>query len=128
MRAIRKITFTTVITIILVLVTAFCISGTVISQSKGKSAVEEAYYRDWEREYVQKIRGLLANQGYDNCGVTMTRVIETDGNRDYTIEIHHRRISGLKWNQKQALLEACKDISFPVGNCNFCHKFLEEEM
>lgn len=128
MRNLKEITITSIITVILVLIIAFCISGTVLSQNKGASRVEEQYYHAMEQEYVQGIRGLLEEKGYRNSGVTMTRVTEEDGTREYTVTIYHRRIMKLSREQQKELIEECRMVDFPVEDCNFCHKFLETDL
>ncbi len=128
MKSMKEFMISTIITIVLALVIAFGISGTVIGQSKGCDRDRERYYRTAEQEYVQEIRNLLEEKGYCNSGITMNRVIEEDGTREYTITIHHRRIDRLCDEQKDALIAECQSIAFPVENCNFCHEFLETDL
>lgn len=124
----QKKIWTVVITAILVLISGLCISGTVISQEKGRSKVEEKYYRQIEQEYVKEMRAFLAESGYKNSGVTMTYVLTEDGNRRYTVTIHHKKISALDEMCKQQLKEACKKVDFPVENCVFYHEFLVTDL
>lgn len=128
MKNMKEFTITAIITIVLALVIAFCISGTVIGQNKGDARAEEQYYRVAEQEYMQEIRNLLEEKGYCNSGVTMNRVIEEDGTREYIVTIHHRRIENLSDEQKNALVTECQSIGFPVENCSFCHEFLETDL
>lgn len=128
MKSLRRMTLSTIIMIALVLVTAFFISGTVISQNKGQSRVEEEYYKTLEQEYIQQIRELLSQKGYDNSGVTMTKVIEENGERDYIVDIHHKRFSKLDETKQNELLNECASISFPVEDCTFFHEFLETDL
>lgn len=128
MKNLRKLTITTILTIILILIMAFCITGTAFCQNKGAGQAKEQYYRAMEREYVQEIRSLLEEKGYCNSGVTMNRVIDEDGARQYTVTIHHRRITKLSPGQQEELIEECGRIAFPVEDCNFCHEFLETDL
>lgn len=127
MKSRKEITIATIITVLLVLVTAFCISGTVLSQKKGGSIVEGQYYRAAEQEYVRAVKSLLSEKGYENSGVTMNSVVEEDGSRAYTVTIHHRRIEQLDAEEKHALIEACQRLVFPIGDCIFFHQFLETD-
>lgn len=127
MRTAKNISFTIVISAVFVLVTAFCISGTVISQSKHADRIEARYYREMEQNYVKEVRSLLAEQGYVNSGVTMTGVIYEDGQRDYTVILHHKGFNKLNITEKQALLKECEKIVFPVETCKFFHEFMEED-
>ena len=120
MKNLREITITAFITVILILIIAFCICGTVFGRDKGASWVKAGYYQSMEQEYVQEIRSLLEEKGYCNSGVTMNRVIEEDGTRQYTVTIHHRRIAALNHDQQEQLIEECRSI--------FCHKFFETDL
>lgn len=124
MRNLKEIVVTTVVTAVLIFVIAFCICSTVFGRDRGRSREEEQYYSTLEQAYVSEIRDLLEERGYRNSGVTMNRVLQEDGSRQYTVTIHHRRIMKLDLNQQKELLDACGRIDFPVENCNFCYKFL----
>ncbi|MGN1181005.1 MAG: hypothetical protein ACI4SD_07305 [Suilimivivens sp.] len=124
MRKLRKIPFTIILSVILVFVIAFCISGTVISQSSHASRIDEKYYREMEAAYVKEIRSLLADKGYENSGITMTHVTDEDGVRTYTVTIHHGRIDKLSEAEKQELLARCGEIAFPDDTCGFCYEIL----
>lgn len=127
MKRINKMIRTTIFTALLILIAAFGISGTVLSQKDGMSKEMQEYYRTVEQEYVKELRTYLTQQGYSDSGVTMNRIINEDGSRDYIVTIHHRRIAGLEDTEKEALLASCKEITFPVEDCGFYHKFLESD-
>lgn len=124
----KELAITAIVTVVLVLITAFSVSGTVIGQNKGDDRARKQYLRVAEQEYVQEIRNLLEEKGYCSSGVTMNRVIEEDGTREYTVTIHHRRIESLSDEQKNALIAECQSIGFPAENCSFCHEFLETDL
>ena len=128
MKRFGEAAITAVITVILILMTALCVSGTVFCQGRGANPVEEESYRMMEQEYVAKVRDLLEEKGYCNSGVTMNRVIEEDGSRVYTVTIHHRRIKKLDPARQEELIHECEKIDFPVEDCSFCHEFLETDL
>lgn len=128
MKSRRKFITTAIITVALVLMIVFCISETVIGQGQRDVKAKEQYYRDMEQEYVREIRRLLEDEGYSNSGVTMNRVIEEDGIREYTVTIYHKRIQKLTDEQKIKLLAECRFVDFPVENCNIFHEFLETDL
>lgn len=127
MRKVREFFITAVITMALIGVIAFCISGTVFSQNKGADRMEDAYYQAIEREYVREIRTLLEEKGYKNSGVTLNRVIEEAGVREYVVTIYHKRIAELGEGQQRELIRECCGIAFPAENCSFYHEFLETD-
>lgn len=128
MKTARHISFTMLVSLLLLFVIIFCISGTVVSQSKNGSKVEAKYYRELEQTYVAEVRSFFEERGYEHCGITMTRVIEEDGGRDYTVVVHHKKLERLSEGEKEKILEECGEIEFPVRECSFSHIFLEEDL
>lgn len=124
----KKNILTIIGTVILVFISVLCISGTVISQEKGKSKVEERYYYQAQQDYVKAVRRFLGEQGYKNSGVTMTYVLTENGSREYTVTIHHKKISALSDGEKNVLKAACTSLVFPVEDCLIFHEFLETDL
>ena len=83
MKRINKMIRTTIFTALLILIAAFGISGTVLSQKDGMSKEMQEYYRTVEQEYVKELRTYLTQQGYSDSGVTMNRIINEDGTIQY---------------------------------------------
>ncbi len=125
MRAVQRITWWISVTLLLVLICAFAISGTVLSQSREAAREQKEYYRVLEREYVKEVRLFLEDQGYADSGITMNRIVNEDESIEYKVIIHHRRISGLDMEDKEALLSGCSDIKFPVEGCSIFYELLE---
>ena len=125
MKSLKRLPYTLIISIFLILIIAFCISGTVLSQSSHESKIEEKYYREMENLYVQEIRDLLTDRGYENSGITMTHVIDENGMRTYTVTIHHGRIDRLSETEREELLAQCSEITFPDDGCGFRYEFLK---
>ena len=95
----------TVSALALIGITVFCISGTVHSSEKVERREREKYYREIEAEYVKEVRFFLNEEGYSNSGVTMTKVIDEEENRSYTMTIHHRGIGNLQQEEQEQLQE-----------------------
>lgn len=62
MKKAKNISFTFILSIVLLFVIAFCISGTVVCQSKNASRVEAKYYRELEQVYVSEVRTFLKKE------------------------------------------------------------------
>ena len=58
-----------------------------------------------EHEYLEEVRQILLEKGCKNAGVTLTYKTDMDGNRQYTVHIHHKKINKMK-EQELALLFA----------------------
>lgn len=99
------------LTVLLISITVFCTTMTVMGQEKNNGKTEEQEYRKLERDYVKEIRGYLNEQGFENSGIALTRVLEADGSRAYTLQVHHKGISSLAAPEKEELRESLKNLS-----------------
>lgn len=113
------------ITMILLLITTFSVTGTVMSQSRGKNPIDAQHYRTIENQYIACVREQLEEQGYKNAGITMTKIVELDGEREYTVLIHHKRINTLEEAERLMLAEALGSTHFPIEGCDFSYEFME---
>ena len=124
MRITKSLPLTILLSAVLVFIIAFCITETVISQSNKARCIEEKYYDEMESAYLTELKQVLADEGYRNSGVTMTRVTEESGVRSYTVSIHHKLIGKLSLGEKELLSSMLGEIAFADASCSFCHKFL----
>lgn len=110
--------------IISVIVLSFCITETVMSQSRTDRRREKQYYSAMEKEYYTDMRALLTREGYTNSGITIRWVSEGTGERNYTVMIHHRKITQLDDAGKEALVRELTETEFQDAGCTFCYEFL----
>ena len=54
----------------------------------------------------------------------MTKVYYEDGRREYTVQIHHKRIDRLSDGEKQLLMNELSAVCFGDSQCSVLHKFL----
>ena len=102
----RKKNFSFVIAVIIsVLIISFCMTETVMGQSRTEHRREKQYYSALEKEYYADMKALLTRKGYVNSGITIRWVLEETGERNYTVMIHHRRITQLDDVGKEDLLQ-----------------------
>lgn len=107
-----------------VLVLSFCTTETVMSQSKADRRRERQYYSAMEKEYYADMRALLTREGYANSGITIRWVSEETGERNYTVMIHHRKITQLDDAGREALMRELMETEFQDARCTFCYEFL----
>lgn len=100
------------VTIILVLLTALCFAGTVESRTTLDGAESEGYYRQQEERLVSRARSFLEEQGFAYSGVMLTRVVEPDGSREYTLTVHHGEIDRMSAPERDALAERLAGLAF----------------
>ncbi len=114
-----------VITVILSGIIIFCTTQTVLAQGKSNQMMDAKYYRRIEQDYVKRVRVYLNEEGYENSGVTLTKVIESDGERTYTLKIHHKRMDYLDVWEKEVLKAELFERADGLLTENFSQEFLE---
>ena len=121
----RKKNFSFVIAVIIsVLIISFCMTETVMGQSRTEHRREKQYYSALEKEYYADMKALLTRKGYVNSGITIRWVLEETGERNYPVMIHHRRITQLDDVGKEDLLQELMKTEFQDAGCTFCYEFL----
>ena len=115
------------VTILLVLIVAFFCVETVMSRTDMDARELEEYYLVKEQELTREIRTALEEKGFENSGVMVTRVVETDGSRRYTVTVHHGGIDDMCDEEREKLLEELKEINFMDDRCSFYHQFLLDD-
>lgn len=111
-------------TTLLVVMIALCVTGTVIGQSHIDDREMEAYYHAKEKEMVDEVRKYLNDNGFRNSGVALTRVVDGEGNREYTLTIHHDRIDVMSTEEMDELKSRLSAFNFQAENCRFEQEFL----
>lgn len=115
------------VTVLLVLITALFFGMTVRSETDDAARRNERYYREKERELTGEIRAFLESRGLKDSGVMLTRVVEEDGSRAYTVTVHHGRIDEMEDAERDELLRCLAELDFEEEGCSFAHKFLLDE-
>ena len=119
-----------IVTALLVCIIAFCVAGTVKGQEPGANAEMETYYRAVEGQLLDDTKAYLSQEGFRNCGVTLNRTVDADGNREYTFTIHHSRIDKMSDAERHdlALDLASREVSVlctdAFANCTIQYDFL----
>ncbi len=111
-------------TILLMLSAAVFFAGTAVCRADSGRAQLERDYRERESRMVREIREYLSEQGFQNSGVALTRVVEENGRREYTVTVHHREIDRMTGEEREELARRLSAIGFEDENSSFCHEFL----
>lgn len=110
--------------VILTLIAVYCCAGTVMSRTDFSTEEVEAYYNMKENALVDSTREFLNRAGYTNSGVMLTRVVDADGSREYTLTVHHGKIDSMCEEERALLMEELEKMVFEDERCAFCHEFL----
>lgn len=77
------------------------------------------YYEAYEQEFVYDLRVLLNEKGYTNAGITMTHTVDGEGNREYTVLLHHYRFEKLDETGEKQFENAVNELAFADERCSF---------
>ena len=115
------------VTVLLVLVAALLCAGIAVSSiAIGVDQLEDRYLK-MERQLAADVREMLKGEGLEDSGVMVTRIVEADGSRSYTVTVHHRDIGGMSEEEKQQLLYRLEALYFEGEGCTFSHQFLLDD-
>lgn len=112
---------------LLVFVLVIFMKKTVVSVADSRIQAEKEFYHKIESEYLKETRETLKESGYINSGVNLTKVIDEEGRRTYTVRIHNRRINALEETEREELLDTLRGICFADEQCEFYHEFITIE-
>lgn len=89
-----------------VLILAFTISMTTKAASFKEDRKEfiDKQYRVMEEEFLSVARRILLEKGCKNVGLTLTYITDVQGNRTYTMTMHHARLDNME-TREMTLLE-----------------------
>lgn len=108
-----------VLTMVLIMLLALGMSCSVSSQAESEVTADEASYIVLEGGYVQQLRSILREEGYENCGINLTRVVDGEGERSYSIVLHHKYLDKLSEEEQQELFAELAGCAFHFSNCSF---------
>ncbi|MCM1046688.1 MAG: hypothetical protein NC417_14385 [Candidatus Gastranaerophilales bacterium] len=111
-------------TALLILAVALTFTITACGGSREDGMKTESYYREREQELESVVRNYLNENGYADSGVALTRVVDGEGNRAYTLTIHHRRIDRMEAAERAALAKQIAQFMFAEEGCTFACRFL----
>lgn len=111
-------------TVLLVLIAVFSFAGTAVCRADSGSEEQENYYRGLEQQMVKDARAFLDLQGFADSGVMLTRVVDADGGREYTVTVHHRAIDRMAQQERIELAAALEAFEFDAEGCSFWYEFL----
>lgn len=90
---------------VLLLVLGIGMTAKAASLKDETSGFSREQYRAMEEEYVNEVRLILLEKGCKNAGITLTYISDAEGNREYTVTVHHARMEKME-NQELLLLQA----------------------
>lgn len=81
-----------------------------------KADNDKTKYQLQEAQLKNEIRSGLEEMGYDNAGITMTKVMDADGSRAYTVLVHHQYLDADDTDKVNAVYKSLYTIDTPDDN------------
>lgn len=112
---VRNNKFILIVSVILSLFILLFSTMTASSSPKGATSDRASYYHDLEKKHIQVVRELMNEEGFINAGVTMNYCMGDEGERIYTVKLHHNRFEDASLDKTQAVIIRLEDIPFEDG-------------
>ena len=77
---------------------------------------DKAEYQLQESQFKSEIRTCLEEMGYNNSGITMTKVMDADGSREYTVLVHHQDLDTDDFENVDEIYGILSQIQMPGEN------------
>lgn len=82
------------------------------------------YYHELEGRYLEVLKAELSRKGMGSAGITMTSVIDINGDRCYKVQLHHAKINKMDELAKTEFLEYMATIDFSDGETEVIYEIL----
>ena len=117
----KRVKLSYIVVIVSIVITCLSITLTVRSMTPD-ARYDEKYYDSIEEEYMEEMRAVLAEHAMYTSGITMTKITDADGNREYHVLIHDGKIDRMAEADRCILQEELEKISFAEENISFYHE------
>lgn len=111
-------------TAVLLFVAVLSVTKTVYSKGADTYGLNDHLLKEQEQECLMQIRTVLQEYHCEESGVTMTKVIDRKGNRQYKVVIHHKKIKEMDSAKKEELKKDLEKIGFWQENFSISYEFL----
>ena len=104
----------------MVIAILWCVLG-IQANGAEKADNDKAYYQLQETQLKSQIKAELEELGYNNCGITITKIMNADGLREYTVLVHHQYLDADDEEQMNDVYEVLMAIE--TGDMNMTVKY-----
>ena len=84
------------LTVVFVLVLGIGMSAKAAVLREDNNGISAKQYAAMEEAYVKEAGMILLEKGCKNAGITLTYITDAEGNREYTITMHHARLEKME--------------------------------
>lgn len=106
--------------IILLVVCVAILIGSVsfVSQAFSEKEIPREVYKQVEEAYLETITEVIRKE-YGHAGVMLYYLRDSAGNREYTVEVHHRHLEVGNKEQEQMLLDMIQKVPLKVCDISY---------
>ena len=87
---------------VLVIIITLSLGSLDVKANKHQKMTEECY-KDFEKIYRTDVKLYMDGMGYKNCGIMLTKTIDANNNRVYTVELHHKRFANISNDEREEI-------------------------
>ncbi len=103
--------------VIISFVILFCVAVTVEGKDRPDAKAMARFYSQKEAEWKPLIRTCLEEAGFHNAGIMITHREDGEGNREYTILVHHQRVGKLTEEERTHLEGEIAALAYQDDHC-----------
>ena len=103
----KKYKVLNVVGILIVSIAIFwCVIG-IKASALERADHDKKQYQMQEVQFKSEIKNCLEDMGYENAGITITKIMEEDGGREYTVLVHHQYLDA---NDSEKVNKVCAKL------------------
>ena len=115
------VTMTVLFLLAVIIIGSYC---TISVNAAGKIAGDRDVYHAQEAVFLEELRQKLETEGYYNSGITMTKILNEEDERSYTVLIHNSAIDKLCKEDRDSLQKELQTMDNIGKNSSICYEFL----
>lgn len=87
-----------------ILILVFSVAKTVFGMQADDYGLNNPYYKQMEEKYLEEVKAELADWGMENSGLSLTKVIVPNGEREYTLTLHHHKMNRMNEREREEVI------------------------
>lgn len=112
----RRYSIVKVVGILLIVVTIlWCVVGIKVNAAE-KAENDRVEYQLQEIQFKQEVRECMENMGYFNSGITVTKIMNEDGSREYSVRVHNQYLNMDDCDKVDEIYDTLSDVQVVGDN------------
>lgn len=112
----RRYSIIKVVGILLIVVAIlWCVVGIKVNAAE-KAENDRVEYQLQENQFKQEVRECMENMGYFNSGITVTKIMNEDGSREYSVRVHNQYLNMDDCDKVDEIYDTLSDVQMVGDN------------